>query len=392
MKKIEIDSSARNALLAGHPWIFSGKIKSHLKEYQNGEVVYIYSGGKFLGTGIVSPENSIAIRVISRKRVELNEKYFIEKFNSLLSMRKNIIKFNTDMFRLSFGEADNLPGLIIDIYGRYIVFQTNSAGMMRKRDQIISALIEVFNPQAIVNRTDEQTYKTEHVEKLYSPKKIVYGNIDNKVIVKENGILFHVDILKGHKTGFYIDQRENRELIGQISANKNVLNLCSYSGGFSMYALSNNADYVTSVDISQKALDLCEENIKINRFPIGKHRSVKADMFEYVDSEDFGKYEIIIVDPPAFAKHITEKKQALKAYKYINSSVMKKVKSHTFILTSSCTSVVSIKDFTEVLQKAIRDSHKDIKIIKRNFLPMDHPTLINFTETQYLKSFLLFVN
>ncbi|MDD3803087.1 MAG: class I SAM-dependent rRNA methyltransferase [bacterium] len=390
-KKLEINPSARNALQSGHPWIFSGKVLSHLADYENGEVVYVYCEGKFLGTGFVSPNNSICVRMISRSREVVEKDFFIQRFLQLKSLKQRVLSGETNMYRFCFSEADFVPGLIVDVYGKNLVIQTNSAGVMKNLNVIKDALIETLNPSAIIDRTDEDTYKLEHFVSDKPRERVLHGSLDSDIMqLKENGILFYVDIVNGHKTGFYLDQRENRELVGKISSGKRILNLCSYTGGFTLYGLKNNADFAVSVDVSSKALSLLSRNVELNGFKAEKSVTVKADMFDFVSNEDLEKYDIVIVDPPAFAKHVSESKQAEKAYKFINSAVLKKVKPATFILTSSCTSVVNADMFSEIIEKSIRDSRRNVKIIKKTFLPSDHPSLFHFIETEYLKSFLLY--
>ncbi|PIP14355.1 MAG: 23S rRNA (cytosine(1962)-C(5))-methyltransferase RlmI, partial [bacterium (Candidatus Stahlbacteria) CG23_combo_of_CG06-09_8_20_14_all_34_7] len=325
-------------------------------------------------------------------RVEVDREFFIQRFHQIENMKKIFLSDQTNMYRLCFSEADFIPGLIVDNYNGNLVIQTNSAGVIRKRNMIVEALESVMKPISIIDRTDAETYSIEHCEKSNSSENILYGNLINDILLmKENNVLFYVDLKNGHKTGFYLDQRENRELIGKISSQKNVLNLCSYTGGFTLYALLGGASSSVSVDTSEKALDLLKRNIEVNKIDHEKNKNIKEDMFEYVTNYDFEKFDIVIIDPPAFAKHISESRQAEKAYKYINSTVLKKVKPETFILTSSCTSVVNFEMFSEILEKSIRDSRRDVKIIKKRFLPSDHPALFHFKETEYLKSFLLYV-
>lgn len=391
ISRIDIDKSARNALSAGHPWIFSGKVLSDLKTYENGSPVYVYCSGRFMGTGFVSPANSIAVRMISRKRIVIDREFFSRKISALAEMRGRIINSGTDMYRLCFGEADGLPGLIADIYGRYAVFQTNSSAMMRNRGFIIEALSSGLGTEAVIDRTDKQSYIDEH-EDYNAVNPVAAGRVtDNPAIAMENGIKYYVDLLNGHKTGFYIDQRDNRDLIRSISTDASVLNICSYSGGFTMSAFAGGASKAVSVDISAKALALCERNLELNGFDIRHHESIKADMFAFAVNEDLEKYDVIIIDPPAFAKHLTEKEQAIRAYQKINQTVLKGAASGTFIMTSSCTGAVTLQDFSRIIQKASRDSRKGVRILKRNSLPADHPILPNFTETEYLKTFLLYI-
>ncbi len=394
-KKIEVNKNARNAILSGHPWIFSGKVESDLKGYENGEPVYIFCEKKFLGTGFVSPKNSIAVRMISRSKVLIDKDFFIQKFLQLQKFKKKFLALNTNMYRLVFSEADFIPGLIVDVYNKYIVIQTNSAGVIKKREQIVSALVKVFNPLAIIDRTTPDTYNLEHSPeyRITDKNRVLYGKYPGEKlqVMSENGILFYVDLLYGHKTGFYLDQRENRELVGRFSFQNRVLNLCSYSGGFTLYAIANGAKETVSVDISKTALDLIDENMELNRFQKTKNKNIAADIFDFVSNENLSNYDIIVVDPPSFAKHVSEIENGLKAYKFINSTILKKAKSESIIFTSSCTSVVNEMMFKEVIEKAIRDSKRDVKVLKRTFLPLDHSSLLNFKETEYLKSFFLFV-
>lgn len=390
-KKIEINPSARNALLAGHPWIFSGKVLSPLDGYENGETVQVYCEGKLMGTGFVSPKNSICIRMVSRQAVETNRDYFVQRFLQMQRLKRRFIGEQTNMYRLCFSESDFIPGLIVDNYNRHLVIQTNSAGAMKNRDVIADALIASMKPLSITDRTDDETFKTEHF-KAPASKGLIYGEMrEEELIMKENGVLFYVDVKGGHKTGFYLDQRENRETAGKISSQKSVLNLCSYTGGFTIYSLIGGAARTVSVDVSAKVLSLLDRNVELNRISADKNKSVKADVFDFVTNENLDKFDVIIIDPPAFAKHVSEVKQAEKAYRYINSAVLKKAKSETFILTSSCTSVVDQEMFADLMEKCIRDSQRDVRIVRKTFLPPDHPALFHFKEGEYLKSFLLYV-
>jgi len=391
-RKIEVDPSARNAVLSGHPWIFSGKIKSSLNDYSNGEIVFVGCEGKFLGTGFVSPKNSIAVRMISRERVELSKHFFRKRFQDLNFMKRKFLSQDTDMYRLCFSESDFLPGLIVDIYGRIAVIQTNCAGMMNLREIIAETLMETLLLEGVIDRTDADTYKIEHFD-TGLPSNLFWGREQQMpVVCMENGIKFYVDLIRGHKTGFYLDQRENREIIKKASTGVNVVNICSYTGGFSIYALSAGCRSVTSVDTSKTALSILQQNVELNDLSVKKSIIVAGDMFDYILNEDLSVFDIIIVDPPAFAKHTTERERAIGAYKTINSAIMKKAKRGALIFTSSCTSVVSMDMFAEIITKAIRDSRKDVNIVKRTSLPADHSSLVNFNETEYLKSFLLHVN
>ncbi|MGE3063304.1 MAG: class I SAM-dependent rRNA methyltransferase [bacterium] len=388
-KKIEIAKSARNAVKAGHPWIFSGKIISPLDQYESGETVYVYCEGSFLGTGFVSPKNSICVRMISRAEVKTDKDFFVERFNKMRLLKKFFLSKETNMYRLCFSEGDFIPGLIVDDYDGNLVIQTNSAGAMRNRNLIVEALVSSFSPASIIDRTDNDAYRLEKFERL-SEGNLLYGSLsEENVIMKENGILFYVDIMNGHKTGFYLDQRENREIVSKISSEKRVLNLCSYTGGFTLYSLIGGASSTVSVDISSKVLNLLDMNVKLNNISSDKNLSVKASMFDYVANENIEDFDIIIIDPPAFAKHLSEARQAEKAYKFINGAVLKKAKSGALILTSSCTSVVTAEMFANIIEQSIKETKRDVKIMKKTFMPPDHPVLFHFKEAEYLKSFLL---
>ncbi len=264
--------------------------------------------------------------------------------------------------------------------------------MIKNRELIIEALYTVLKAEAVIDRTDKQSYIDEHEDyNVINP--VAAGRLEsNPSIAVENGIKYYVDLLNGHKTGFYIDQRDNRALIRSISRDASVLNICSYSGGFTMSAFAGHASLAVSVDISSKALALCEKNLELNGFDSKNHEGIKADMFAFAGNSDLSRFNVIIIDPPAFAKHLTEKEQAIKAYQKINQAVLKGAASGTFIMTSSCTGAVTFQDFSRIVQKAARDSRKDVRILKRNSLPPDHPVLPNFTETEYLKTFLLYIN
>ncbi|WP_019036423.1 class I SAM-dependent rRNA methyltransferase [Prevotella amnii] len=398
-KKVYLKKGKEDSLLRFHPWIFSGAIKTMEEEIKEGEVVCVLNNqGKFIAIGHYQV-GSIAIRVLSFEEVYVDESFYENRLFSAFEARKaigvinkttqkGISKNNNTTFRLVHGEGDNLPGLIIDIYGNTAVMQAHSVGMHVDRHLITNALINIMG-----DNLNSVYYKSEttlpYKANLGQEDGFIYGYTDNNIAI-ENGLLFHIDWIKGQKTGFFIDQRENRKLLEFYSKDRSVLNMFCYTGGFSVYAMRGGAKEVHSVDSSAKAIELTNKNIELN-FPKDKrHAAFCEDAFKYLDEHD-DKYDLIILDPPAFAKHRNALKNALRGYTRLNLKGFEKIKKKGILFTFSCSQAVTKDYFRQAVFTAAAQAGRKVRILHQLHQPADHPINIYHPEGEYLKGLVLYV-
>ena len=375
-----------------HPWIFSGAVHHIEGEPAEGDIVEVLnSEGKFIALGHWQI-GSIAVRVLTFKRQEIDAEFWKKRLASALDVRRSIGVAGTDynnMYRLVHGEGDNLPGLIIDIYGKNAVMQAHSVGMHVCRMQIAEALKAVMGDdlKAVYYKSETTLpYKAS----LGQENGFILGESDDNVAV-ENGLKFHIDWLKGQKTGFFVDQRENRALVEKYAHGRKVLNMFCYTGGFSVYARRGGADLVHSVDSSAKAVDLVNANIELN-FPGDKrHEAFAEDAFRYLDEMD-GKYDLVILDPPAFAKHKDALKNALRGYTKLNARALEKMPSGSILFTFSCSQAVNKDQFRMAVFTAAAMAKRKVRILHQLHQPADHPINIYHPEGEYLKGLVLWVD
>ena len=390
-KQIFLKRGKEESLERFHPWIFSGAIHHMDEGIEEGDFVrVISSAGKFIAVGHFQI-GSIAVRVLSFRDIVIDGEFWKERLKSALEMRISIgIADNTqnNTYRLVHGEGDNLPGLVIDCYGETAVMQAHSVGMHVCREQICNALVDVMG-----NRIKNVYYKSEttlpYKAELNQENGFIYGSTDNNVAV-EHGLKFHVDWLKGQKTGFFVDQRENRQLLERYAKGKSVLNMFCYTGGFSVYAMRGEAKLVHSVDSSAKAIDLTNDNIELN-FPGDKrHEAFCEDAFKYLDAND-NKYDLIVLDPPAFAKHRSALRNALKGYTRLNYKGFQRIRQGGILFTFSCSQAVNKEQFRAAVFTAAAQAKRKVRILHQLHQPADHPINIYHPEGEYLKGLVLYV-
>lgn len=375
------DKAARNF----HPWIFSGAIDSVDDFHVPGDLVKVYaSDNSYLGTGYLNPKSQIAVRMLSFSDEEINSNFFESRIARAESIRKEFVSSDTHCYRLIHAEGDFLPGLTVDRYHQYLVVQFHTLGMDKLKETILSILQRLNGVKGIYERCDPQSFEWEGMKK---ESGVLWGAPPPELLqVKENGLSFFVDLMRGQKTGFFLDQRDNRKLIGRFSKGRRVLNCFSYSGGFSVYALRNGAEHVTSVDSSQEANELCVKNIELNQINPVCSEVVKADVFDYL-RQDQEQYDLIILDPPAFCKGSQQIDQAARGYKDINLNAMRKVRSGGLLFTASCSSYISADLFQKVIFGAAKDAKREVQIICKTSHAYDHPINIYHPEGEYLKGF-----
>lgn len=374
-----------------HPWVFSGAISNIPTGIEEGDVVAVEAfDGRFIGVGHYQI-GSIAVRILDFNDTEIDKSFFAQRLKEALTLRRSLKldRFDNNAYRLVHGEGDFLPGLVVDVYGKTAVVQAHSPGMHYCRDIIAIALTELEELE-IANVYYKSETTLPYKARLDPINEYLIGGFDSN-IAKENGLLFHIDWLKGQKTGFFVDQRENRALLESFSANRSVLNMFCYTGGFSVYAMRGGARQVVSVDSSAKAIALTSANINLNFPDDTRHTALAEDAFKYLDNMASGEHDLIILDPPAFAKHRSALRNALRGYQRLNAKAFEKIAPGGILFTFSCSQAVSREQFRLAVFSAAAQSQRRVRIIKQLTQPSDHPINIYHPEGEYLKGLVLYV-
>ncbi len=390
-KKIFLKPKKEDSLLRFHPWIFSGAIARQEGKIEEGDVVEVYtSAGNFIATGHFQV-GSIAVRVLSFSPCKIDINFWEDKIRSAYQLRQAIglINSNNNSFRLVHGEGDNLPGLIVDIYAHTAVIQSHSVGMHLARHHIAEAILKVMSPH-IQNVYYKSETTLPYKADVDAENGYLFGSYTDSEAV-ENGLKFRADWLKGQKTGFFIDQRDNRSLLEQYAAGKSVLNMFCYTGGFSFYAMRGGATKVHSVDSSSKAIMLTKQNVELNFPNDPRHEAFAEDAFSFLGKMNSDDYDLIILDPPAFAKHRDAIRNALQGYKRLNAAAFKKIKSGGILFTFSCSQAISKEAFRLAVFSAAASTGRSVKILHQLTQPADHPINIYHPEGEYLKGLVLYV-
>ena len=399
MIKIILKRNREDSLLRFHPWVFSGAIAEIQGNPAEGDLVAVHaSDGGFLAYGHYQV-GSIAVRVLSFDDSALRPDFWEQMLSCALQVRIACGLHDgtrddcTNCYRLVHGEGDNLPGLIIDYYDGVCVMQAHSVGMFRAKKQISDALQKIYGPglKAVYDKSSGTAPFKAGLELIdgYMYRREDFK--DDEQVVLENGHKFLVNWTEGQKTGFFLDQRDNRALVGSLARGRNVLNLFCYTGGFSIYALAAGAEHVDSVDSSKKAMMMVDRNVALNGFDKTKHTSLCCDAIDYLRDVPEGKYDLMIVDPPAFAKHRGALKNALRAYQRLNAAAISKVAPGGFVFTYSCSQVVDKESFALAVFSAAAQAGRSVRILDRLNQPCDHSVNIYHPEGEYLKGLLLYV-
>ena len=400
MKQVRLRKGKEESLKRFHPWVFSGAIAAIDEGIAEGDVVRVLTNtGDFIAVGHYQ-EGSIAVRVLTFSDVQIDDKFWHSRLLSALQMRQAIgiaDNPNNNTYRLVHGEGDNLPGLIIDVYGQTAVMQAHSIGMHLCRKEIARALVDVME-----SRISHVYYKSETTLPFMTADDMngfLYGNSDDN-IATENGLKFRVDWLKGQKTGFFVDQRENRSLLEHYARGKRVLNMFCYTGGFSFYAMRGGAELVHSVDSSAKAIELTKQNVELNFPGDARHEAFCEDAFKFLEGIGMPKansqqptvsYNLIILDPPAFAKHRGALHNALKGYTRLNQKAFEIIEKGGILFTFSCSQVVTKDHFRNAVFTAAALAKRKVRILHQLHQPADHPINIYHPEGEYLKGLVLYV-
>jgi 23S rRNA (cytosine1962-C5)-methyltransferase len=386
---LHIRKGKEQSLMRRHPWVFSGAIESSTESLKDGDLVCLMTRkDQFLGIGHFQ-HATISVRILSFDYEEIDQAFFDRKIQKAVDSRLNIglLTKQNNIFRVCHGEGDELPGLVIDFYNGVAVIQCHSIGMYFSVEMIANALKNAFGKKltAVYSKSTDTLPKRTDVTDAY-----LFGSCETPHVALENGVKYNIDWITGQKTGFFIDQRVNRRILGEYSKGKKVLNTFCYSGGFSLQALNHGASLVHSLDSSKKAIALTDDNIILNNYT-EKHLSICADAMDYMKDlqED---YDIIVLDPPAFAKHREKRHQAIQGYKRLNAHAIRQIKSGGIIFTFSCSQVIDKALFTNTIIAAAIESGRNVRILEQIHQPADHPIHAFHPEGEYLKGLIIQVD
>ena len=393
IKQIKLQPKKEGSLKRFHPWVFSGAIANLPNNIVEGETVKVISSkDEFLGIGHYQI-GSISVRILSFEDEEIDVNFYTKTIRNAYNMRleNGFITDSNHTYRLIHGEGDNLPGLIIDVYEKSAVVQAHSVGMDSDKMMIVEALNNVLGNDNLKNIYYKSEGTLPFKAEIDSIDGYLYGGKDVDAVSIENGLKFNIDWLRGQKTGFFIDQRENRSLLEQYSKNRDVLNMFCYTGAFSVYAMRGGAKSVTSIDSSSKAIMITDENVALNFDDTACHTSAAMDAFKYLREMDDNAHDLIVLDPPAFAKHRGAIKNALQGYKRLNAAAIEKIKPGGIIFTFSCSQAISKEQFRLAVFSAAAMTGRKVRIMHQLTQPADHPINIYHPEGEYLKGLVLHV-
>ena len=389
--KIQLRRGKEESLKRFHPWVFSGAIEKMPDTVEEGDVVEVVSHtGETLGVGHFQI-GSIAVRMLSDRAIDVNGDFYASRLGEAFGLRRalGLIRDDNNAYRLVHGEGDFLPGLIVDVYGTTAVVQAHSPGMHFARNLIADALVKL--PDAGIKNVYYKSETTLPYKASLDPQNdYIIGSFDGNVAV-ENGLKFHVDWLKGQKTGFFVDQRDNRRLLQSYSAGRRVLNMFCYTGGFSVYALNGGARKVDSVDSSAKAIAVTEANVKLNFGEEAQHKAWAVDAFKFLADMPQDAYDLVVLDPPAFAKHRGAIKNALRGYQRLNAKAMEKMPKGSILFTFSCSQAITKEQFRLAVFSAAAQTGRRVRILHQLTQPADHPVNIYHPEGEYLKGLILYI-
>lgn len=392
MTEVKLKKGKEKAVLQMHPWVFSGALEKVKGSPANGDIVKVVAfNGNFLAYGFFNDQSRVAVRLIEwNEDIKIDRNWYHEKIKNAIDARAHVLRNpQTNACRLIFSEADFLPGLIVDKYADFLSVQILSSGIEQAKSVIIEILVEVLQPKGIFDRSDATARTHEGIE---AENGLLWGqNPPEFIEVKENGILYHINIAEGQKSGFYCDQRDNRRILAEYAEGKTVLDCFSYSGGFTLNALQQGARTVTSVDSSALAIQTLNQNIKLNHFATDKHTAIQNDVNKQlrIFGDEERKFDIVILDPPKYAPSRSALDRAARAYKDLNRRGLMLLEKGGLLATFSCSGAMDIESFKQVLAWAALDAGKEIQVIKQFCQPEDHPVRLSFPEGEYLKGLLI---
>ena len=381
MYTVYLKKNEEKKILNGFPWVYANEVQKILGKDTQGSVAEVRSNdGRFVGRGFINHLSKILVRILSLKDEIIDKEFFANRIKKANDYRWSL--GYSDNYRVVFSESDMLPGLIVDKYGEYLSVQFLSLGMEKIKADIVDILVGIFNPKGIFERSDVAVRAKEGLEEQ---KGVLFGEIPDKVIIEENGLKMYVDIINGQKTGYFLDQKENRDNVKNYVKDKTVLDCFCNVGGFSLCSAKYGAKNVTAVDISKSALDTVNENAKLNNFD--NIETKEGDVFEILREyrKEKRKFGVVILDPPAFTKSADTVKQAISGYKDINVQGIKLVENGGYLITCSCSQHLSVQTFLNMINESVFESGKRAKLVEFRFQGKDHATLIGTEQSLYLK-------
>jgi 23S rRNA (cytosine1962-C5)-methyltransferase len=381
--RVVLKKGKEKPLLRGHPWVFSGAVEKVEGDVSPGDIGEVYSReGHFLGIGHLNPHSQIILRVLTQKKEELNIDFFRERISKAAVLREKWLKGKTNAYRLVNGEGDFLPGLMVDCYGGIFVLQCLTAGMERLKGLLTDLIVRDFRPQSVYERSDVATRREEG---LSESSGLLFGKeVPDRIEIEEYGCRFRVNVKRGQKTGFYLDQRENRFSLEELSHGKRILDCFCYTGAFAIHAGLGGAKELTLIDSSEEALGIAEEHFDLNRLKEIPHQLIRGDAFEVMRGLE-SRYDIIILDPPPFAKRKGHLTSASRGYKDLNLWAFRLLKKEGLLFTFSCSQHISWNLFQKIVFSAALDSGKKVQVLSRRGHPIDHPVNLCHPEGEYLK-------
>ena len=378
---VKLKKNEEKRIINGHPWIYANEVQSISGKDVQGSICKVVSNdNRFIGLGYINHASKIIVRLLTRKEEEIDKDFFYQRIKRSNEYRLNLGYDNN--YRAVFGESDLLPGLIVDKYGDYLSIQILTLGMEVRKDMIVECLLEIFKPKGIYERSD---VSVRIKEGLKERKGVIYGDFDPCVEIEENGLRMIVDLENGQKTGYFLDQKENRDNIKHYVKEKTVLDCFCNVGGFSLNAAKNGAKEVTALDISQKAIDDVNKNAMLNK--IKNINAIQADVFEKLREykEKRQKFDVVILDPPAFTKSIDTVKAGYNGYLDINTLALKIINNGGYLITCSCSQHLTLNLFIKMIEESVARSGKQCKLVELRMQGKDHATLMNLQESLYLK-------
>ncbi len=394
MPTVRLKSGREKPINNRHPWIFSGAIAATEGDPQSGDIVRVTdSGGKFLAQGYYNPRSQIAVRLLTWDReTAIDADFWRRRLQAAIARRQTLVRVpDTTAYRLVYSGADGLPGLIVDRYKEWLVFQSLTTGIERRKALLVELLDDLLSPPGIYERSDADVREHEGLEPATGLRS---GQMPPRdLVIREHGLRFHVDVFEGHKTGFYLDQRENRRRVTPYCADKEVLNAFSYTGAFAVYAAEQGAGRITNMDTSADALRGIEENMALNGFSRQDDQYIRGDAFEELRTlrDRARSFDVVILDPPKFAFSRSQLHSATRGYKDINMLAMRLLRPGGILCTFSCSGLVKEELFQKVVFGASVDVGRQVRIIERLSQAGDHPVLLTFPESAYLKGFVCLV-
>ena len=387
MLRITLKKGREGPVLRGHPWIFSGAIEQIEGGADAAGVADVFDcENHWIARGLLSPKSQIRVRILTWQKEEIDGDFFSRRISRSLSLRESILSRATDAYRIVNGEGDFLPGLIVDRYNEFLVCQFLTAGMHCLKPVVVGSLSNLLAAKGIFEKSEGRVLDEEGIQPSVG---VLAGEPPPELItIEENGFKFVIDVRRGQKTGFFLDQRDNRAILTTIARDKKILNCFSYSGAFSIYALGGGAKEIVSLDSSRPALELAERNLALNGFEVGGSELLKGDAFTYLKECD-GAFDIIVLDPPSLARKRGDINGATGGYKFLNLHALRHVRPGGFLLTFSCSQHLSIDLFQKVVFGAAVDAKRKVTILKRLGQPIDHPVSLHHPEGEYLKGLLL---